>query len=528
LSRIVLIRALGEELWPAASFVHADRNCLIFAGKGKDCRAPRFDVNSMSLEKLASRYEKLTVRLSEQYYNQEAGLPYDKDLMKELSEQLTGVSLEFLNNFKEPRSMYLASIETIANAERLETELELKEQRMERISTERYAIDGKRVNWGSWRQFNAQTDDSAKRKEVFDEFIEKAPRINPLVRKRMAISRDVYSRYKLTPLDSYLEFEGLGFDELRRLLMKLGDNAKETFLTAADHYAPEVLGKKKTEYYDDFYTWRGRIYNPLNKYFEGKKALNEIQRFLGSFGFETAKIQVDAEDREKKSPSAFCFGIQIPNDVRICYRRVSPFSDFGSLFHEFGHGIHDASANPKDSVWKRYIIPMSVAETFSILVETMLHTPKFLKEDLRISGKAINDIMDRERFMNLAFLTFYAANSIMKIEFWKKTYSLEEATERWQELTKRFFIEVPGNYWLLHHIMPDYDVYSPSYVIASMRVSAIRAQLERDFGESWWRSGKAGEFVKGLARTRGEFDVKAWKLDPDLYLEEQSSLSFLQ
>jgi len=76
--------------------------------------------------------------------------------------------------------------------------------------------------------------------------------------------------------------------------------------------------------------------------------------------------------------------------------------------------------------------------------------------------------------------------------------------------------------------MPDYDVYSPSYVIASMRVSAIRAQLERDFGESWWRSGKAGEFVKGLARTRGEFDVKAWKLDPDLYLEEQSSLSFLQ
>ena len=149
MSRIVLIRALGEELWPAASFVHADRNCLIFAGKGKDCRAPRFDVNSMSLEKLASRYEKLTVRLSEQYYNQEAGLPYDKDLMKELSEQLTGVSLEFLNNFKEPRSMYLASIETIANAERLETELELKEQRMERISTERCAIDGKRVNWGS-------------------------------------------------------------------------------------------------------------------------------------------------------------------------------------------------------------------------------------------------------------------------------------------------------------------------------------------------------------------------------------------
>lgn len=481
----------------------------------------------MSLEDLASRYERLKVRLSEQYYNQEAGLPYDKDLMKKLSEQLTEVSLEFLKNFEDPRSMYLASIETIADAERLDIELELKDRRMERIFTEKYSIAGRKVNWGSWRQFNAQMDEYKKRREVFDEFIEKAPSIGPLIRKRMSISKDVFSRYGLTPLDSYLELEGIGFDELRSLLMKLGDGAKETFLAAADHYAPEVLGKKKTEYYDDFYTWRGRIFRPLNRFFEGKNALNQVQRFLRSFGFETAKIKVDAEDREKKSPSAFCFGIQIPNDVRICYRRVSPFSDLGSLFHEFGHGIHGASADPMDPVWKRYIVPMGVAETFSMLIESLLHTPRFLRDDLKIDEKAIEDVVDRERFMNLAFLTFYAANSIMKIEFWKKMYSLEKAAKRWQELTKRFFIEVPGNYWLLHHIMPDYDVYSPSYVIAAMRVAAIREQLKKDFGELWWRNRKAGAFVKELARTRGEFDVKAWKLDPDFYLKEQLYLSFL-
>jgi len=125
--------------------------------------------------------------------------------------------------------------------------------------------------------------------------------------------------------------------------------------------------------------------------------------------------------------------------------------------------------------------------------------------------------------MNLAFLTFYAANSIMKIEFWKKAYSREEAAERWQELTKRFYIEVPGNYWLLHHVMPDYDVYSPSYVIAAMRIAAIREQLAKDFGEAWWRNRRAGDFIKELAKTRGEFDVKAWKLNPDLYLKEQLS-----
>ena len=454
-------------------------------------------------------------------------MPYDRGLMKKISGELTEVCSGFLQNFGEPRSMYLASIETIADAERLETELELKDKRMETISTQKYLFGGRKVNWGSWRQFNSQTDDFKKRKEVFDEFIENAPSIAPLISKRMDISKEVYKQYGLTPLDSYLEFEGLGFDELRRILMRLGDSAREAFLAATDHFAQEVLAKPKTEYYDDFYTWRGRIFRRLNRHFEEKDALYEVQRFLESFGFETKRIKVDAENREKKSPSAFCFGVQIPNDVRICYRKVSPFSDFGSVFHEFGHAIHGASANPEDSVWKRYIVPKGVAETFSILIESLLETPMFLERDLKMDEKAVIDIVDRERFMNLAFLTFYAANSIMKIEFWKKSYSLKEASKRWQELTKRFFIEVPGDYWLLHHVMPDNDVYSPSYVIAATRVAAIKEQLTEDFGEIWWRNKRAGDLVKELAKTRGEFDVKAWKLDPDLYLEEQLSLSFL-
>lgn len=481
----------------------------------------------MSLEKIASKFEKLGIKLNEQKYNQEAGLTYDRELMKKLSEQLIEVSLEFLKEFKKPRSMYLSSIETIADAERVEIDLDLHDKRMEKISTEKYAIAGKKVNWGSWRQFNSQTDDPKKRKEVFDELISKAPVVAPIVKKRMDIAKDVYKRYGLTPLDSYLEFEDITYDDLCNLLMKLGDGARDSFLTAAEHFAPEILGKKKVEYYDDFYTWRGRIHKPLNRYFEKMNPLKEIEKILTKLGFAIDKIKVDSEDRENKSPSASCWGIQIPNDVRILFRKVSPFSDFGSVFHEFGHGIHGASANPKDSVWKRYIVAKGVAETFSILIESVLETELFLKDDLKLKKPIVNDILDRIHFMNLAFLTFYAANSIMKLEFWKKKYTIEEAAKRWQELTKRFFIETPGNYWLLHHVMPTYDLYSPSYVIASVRVSAIRERLVEDYGEKWWRNPKAGEFIRQLAQTRGEFDVKAWKLVPKTYLEEQKALSFL-
>ena len=227
-------------------------------------------------------------------------------------------------------------------------------------------------------------------------------------------------------------------------------------------------------------------------------------------------------------PSASCWGIQIPNDVRILYRKVSPFTDFTSLFHEFGHGIHGKSANPEDSVWKRYIIPRSVSETFSILIQNIVEDPLFLSQALKLGDTAVKEVVDRVRFMNLAFLVFYAANSIMKMEFWKNNYTVEEAAERWQELTKSFFIETPGDYWILHHVMPNFDMYSPSYVIATVRVVTIKEKLAQNYGDTWWHNPEAGKFIKQLAQTRGEFDIKDWKLDPDGYLSEQKALSFLK
>jgi phosphoribosyl-ATP pyrophosphohydrolase len=481
----------------------------------------------LSLEKLALQYEKLNTRISKQYYYQYAGLAYDRDLMKKLAQQLCVISKEFLTKYSEPRRMYLASVETIADAERLEVDLDFHDQRMEKIATGRYRIADKKVNWGNWRQFNSQTEDHKKRKTVFDEFVSKASSISKFVDKRMGIAKEIYQRYNLTPLESYLELEQLNYSELLNLLQKLGDEAKETFLAATNYFAPEVLRKDIVEYYDDFYTWRGRIFKPLNRYFEGKDPMVEIRKILRGIGFDPTKIKVDDKDRPNKSPSASCWGIQIPKDVRILYRKVTPYSDFTMLFHEFGHGIHGRSANPDDSVWKRYIIPRSVAETFSILIESIVGDPVFLSDGLKLPSKAVNEILDRVRFMNLAFLTFYAANSIMKLEFWKENYTIEEAADRWQELTKRFFIETPGYYWVLHHVMPNYDLYSPSYMVASVRVSTIKDHLKSEYGEAWWRSKDAGGFIKNLAETRGEFKVKAWKLNPERYLNEQKSLSFL-
>ncbi|UCE14298.1 MAG: hypothetical protein JSV04_03755 [Candidatus Heimdallarchaeota archaeon] len=483
-----------------------------------------------SIDDLGVEFEKFVVQLNEQRYNQTAGLPYDKKIMELAAETLLGLSSEFLSSYEGPRAFYLDSIERIAQARKLPQTLEIYEKRMSLISSKKFRIHGVPVNWGSWRQFNAQTSNPDDRKLVFDEFISKIPELTSLIIKRFNISRQVYSLYDSSPLDAFLEKEFLSYEKLRDLIFALGDGARMPFLTAAEHYAQEILNKTTFDYYDDFYLARGRIYLSLNKSFEKKNPLTILKSFLSKLSFEKelSLIHVDSEDREKKSPSAFCFGVQIPNDIRVVYKCVSPFSDFTSLFHEFGHALHGTSGNPKDPYWKRYIIPMSVAETFSTFIEMLLQHPPFLQQELGLSKEVTREIIDRRHFMNLYFLVFYSTNSLMKLEFWKREYNPEQASNRFQELSKRFFWEIPGNYWLLHHIMPDYDLYGPAYLLASIRVKEWMTQMIDEYGEEFWKDKRVGTVFRDLATTRGEFDLTVWDMDPKPYLKEQSTFSFLE
>ncbi|MFX0013791.1 MAG: M3 family metallopeptidase [Promethearchaeota archaeon] len=481
-----------------------------------------------SIDDLGAEFEKYVVLLREQRYNQKAGLSYEKSLMESLSETLVGLSSEFLSSYEKPKAFYLNAIDTIAEARKLPLSIDIYDKRMSVISSQTLKINGKAVNWGTWRQFNAQTENPNDRKLVFDEFISKIPDLTPSIVKRFNISRQVYSLYGSSPLTAYLEKEFLSYEELQDKIFALGDGARKPFLEAADHFAPKILGKENFEYFDDFYVTRARIYSPLNKYFEKKNPLKLIGSILSNWGFaeDISQIKVDNEDREKKSPSAFCTVIKIPTDVRVTYKHVSPFSDFTSVFHEFGHAIHGTSGNPQDPFWKKYIVPRSVAETFSLFLEMLLQYPLFLQQELELSEEVTRKILNSRHFMNLYFLAFYSANSLMKLEFWKRDYTSEQASARFQELTKRFFWEMPGEYWLLHHIMPDYDLYTPSYLLASIRAKEWINQMIDEYGEEFWKSTQAGDVFRDLAATRGEFDLTVWDMDPLPYLEEQSQFDF--
>jgi len=50
--------------------------------------------------------------------------------------------------------------------------------------------------------------------------------------------------------------------------------------------------------------------------------------------------------------------------------------------------------------------------------------------------------------------------------------------------------EIPGEYWMLHHILPDSIMYVPSYLIAAVRAAEFEHHIQDIFGNKWWTQVK--------------------------------------
>jgi hypothetical protein len=375
------------------------------------------------------------------------------------------------------------------------------------------------VNWKSWRQFNARAD-AKSRKQVYDELVRKTPIIRPLIRAMFEKSWAVHRKYGTTPLSSYLESERITLPELKELVQKLGSAVRKPFREALDHFAMEIK-KAPAEYYDDFYYFRGRIFRPLDKIFSKFDPAEMPVRQLRRFGFDTRKIHVDVEDRPKKTPSAVAFFVQIPNDARVLVKPISPYTDMEASYHEFGHAMHCVSVDGGLPLWDRESLSHGVAEVFSTFLESLVEDPRYLRKKFGLSEEQVRQVVERRRFMELFFVAFYAANSLMKISFQEKMLTMDQASELYAKLYKEYVgFDIPGEYWQLHHVMPDYDLYSPSYLIAAVRKSELIKKLETRLGEDWWDSPKSGDYLRKIMSPGANIDLDEFsRLDTGPFLK---------
>jgi len=299
--------------------------------------------------------------------------------------------------------------------------------------------------------------------------------------------------------------------------------AKKPFRDALTDIGKTVLGKEP-EYYDDFYFFRNKVYSEIDSNFLAIDPLREVKNILVNMEFDLSKIYFDTEDRRNKYPSPICFFVKIPNDIRILYKRESPYFDLQACFHETGHAMHTSSVDAENEYWDKYRIPMGIAEVFSTFLERLTKNCSYI---LSLSSpnenqNMISKLISRTHFMELFFVTFYAANSLMKLEYWKENLSIDQACELYSRLIKEYTgFEIPGEYWLLHHILPESIMYVPSYLLAAVRAAELEIHIRNKYGNKWWKEKQAGKDLREIMEPGAKIDLSIFsKLDSNTFLQE--------
>ena len=135
------------------------------------------------------------------------------------------------------------------------------------------------------------------------------------------------------------------------------------------------LGKEKLAWWD--------IYAPVgkaDKVYTFEEARDFIVENFNKFSPELAAFAkqafdnnwIDAEQREGKRGGAFCMGVSAVKESRILANFDGSFDQVSTLAHELGHAFHNYCAFQAKKTELQQNTPMTLAETASIMCETIV------------------------------------------------------------------------------------------------------------------------------------------------------------
>ena len=140
------------------------------------------------------------------------------------------------------------------------------------------------------------------------------------------------------------------------------------------NHKAKLIGKEKLAWWDLFaplgktdkvYSWdEARDFIVTN--------FNKFSPELGAFAQRAFDSNwIDGEQREGKRGGAFCMGVPAVKESRILANFDGSFDQVSTLAHELGHAFHNECAYQANKTELQQSTPMTLAETASIMCETI-------------------------------------------------------------------------------------------------------------------------------------------------------------
>jgi len=370
-------------------------------------------------------------------------------------------------------------------------------ERIARLEAELVAeVDGERVPFRMLHPRIANEPDRdvrARLDQVRNELTEE--HLNPIYLEALEVERDAVPKLDTpTYLDLYLRF-GLKLHELGRQCRGLLDSTERLYEEALDRLFRARLGIPLAEAksWDVPRLFRAPQWDSA---FPSDRMLPALESTLGELGIDLRaqpNVELDVEQREKKSPRAFCAPIEVPDRVVLVIQPIGGPDDWQALFHEAGHLEHFAHTAADLKVEERRFGDNAITEGWAMLFQHLTDEPAWLTR--RLDFPRPREYAAEGAAGLLFFVRRYCAKLLYELELHAGA-DPETARGRYVEiLGDALKIEPPGSRYLSD---VDAGFYVTSYLRSWAFEAQIRDRLRTEFGNDWFARRGAGDLLRDL------------------------------
>ena len=350
----------------------------------------------------------------------------------------------------------------------------------------------------SWLQ--AQSDFN-KREEIRKEMtIYLKGIINPILLGMTELSiRAVTQKLGFDNCAKYYEAKkNVSFADYARIFEQYLDETSETYLQRITPWVVEKIGRP-FENLSRYHALHLLRISRFDGYFPASR-LNELA--LNTFkplGLDLSSrndVILDISNDPAKNPDGICIGVEIPGQIFVLMKPVGGLIDVEALMHEMGHAFFLSHFDPNLPIEHRrlYRSP-ALDETFAFLFAELIDNRLWLTEVASMSPPDADMLIRLFRAKRLCLIRRYIGKFLAEKEFYEKG-DIKNSQPYCNHLNKATgFIYEPEAY--LIDMEPDF--YSLDYLNAWAAAYVLRGFLEKRYGESWFRTPEAGEFLKKIA-----------------------------
>jgi oligoendopeptidase F len=465
-------------------------------------QSPTAPLTAADLDRFRERADRFIAELDEEFYLHYAGLKeklelapiYDRYSELTQLEQAKALGAT-ANGDKRIRELWRFSAEGYLS----ELTREHAEKIAEREASLEATIDGETIPFRMLRPAMANEPDRDKRERIDRTRVELTEEhLNPIYVEGVGIIHEGVEHLEApTYADLYRRF-GFRLDELADQCRALLDSTEKIFEESADKLfrARVGIGLDEAKRWDVIRTFRAPEWDPQ---FPQEKMMPALEATLADLGVNLKaqqNVEIDVEQRPKKTPRAFCAPIEVPGRVVLVIQPMGGADDWRALFHEAGHTEHYANTSSNLSMEEKRLGDVAVTEGWAMLMQHLTDDPAWLTK--RLDFPRPKDFEVEGVTQLLYMVRRYSAKLLYELEF----HTADDPTK----LANRY-VEILGDALKIEPAAADYlgDIDSSFYVTGYLRSWAFEAQfrthMREQYGSDWFTKREAGSLLRELWET---------------------------